>query len=118
MEAMKEYMKAIQEGKPPPPIGNIPRLRSLATYDVIQAQKKVSPTQLSPRYRAALLDYASKATGGRVGSVVMEMGGGTSKFPNVPTQWNASANVNPSATTHSSPNNEEDGYFFANINSP
>ena len=102
MKSMGDHMKAIQEGKQPPPLGRIPPLRPLTTYDVLQAQKKVSPTQLSPNYRSALLEYASKATGGRVDGVVM---GGNS-----PSQWNS----NP-RTTYSPPNGD-DGYFFANFN--
>jgi hypothetical protein len=105
MKAMEDHMRAIQEGKPPPPLEKIPRLRSLTSYDILQAQSRVSPTQLSSNYRAALLEYAYKATGGRVGGVTM--GGG-----NDPSQWNP----NPSTPAYSPPN-DEDGYYFANIDS-
>jgi SpoVK/Ycf46/Vps4 family AAA+-type ATPase len=40
-----------------------PKLRPLQTQDVMQALSKVSPTPLSNDYRAALIDFATRATG-------------------------------------------------------
>jgi len=45
-----------------------PELRPLQTCDVMQALARVSPTPLSNDYRAALIDFASKASGRNVHS--------------------------------------------------
>ena len=44
---------------------NLPCLRPLTMSDIIKALEKVQPTQFSPAYRSALLDYVKRASGGR-----------------------------------------------------
>ena len=95
MKAMQDYLTATQKGSKPPLFpGTIPTLRPLSTYDVVQARQKVSPTQLSPNYRAELVKYASKATGGRV----------------------IGADTNTRHSTTFSISNANEGYYFANFN--
>lgn len=97
-EAMQSHVKTIQEGSPMPSFTRIPPLRSLTINDMLQARKKVSPTQLSPQYRAALIQYASKASGGM--------------DPSSPSQWN----INPQAKEQSIAHNDNT-YFYTDLDS-
>jgi len=106
IKVMEEQIKVVKDGKQPPPIDKMPVLRPLQTLDVMQAQLKVSPTQLTSNYRSALLEFASKATGGRVGSVVA----GTPQ--NIPaSQWH----YNPNEQTSNAQTQGNDGFFYTNI---
>ncbi len=126
MKVMEEYKRAMErnhvnggKGSSPklPSMGKLPPLRPLQTVDVIEAQQKVAPTQLSPHYRSALLQYASRATGGRVGIF------GKSSNDNVDEKTDRRREfsdvfypiLNGKINDPSNPTYGHDGFYFASI---
>uniref|UniRef100_A0A7S2R1P4 AAA ATPase AAA+ lid domain-containing protein n=1 Tax=Eucampia antarctica TaxID=49252 RepID=A0A7S2R1P4_9STRA len=73
--AMMERQHRINNGENVPiTLEGLPPLRSLRMEDVLEAKDKVAPTLYTPTYKAALEDYARRASAGRVNIF------GTNKF--------------------------------------
>jgi len=92
----------------------MPRLRPLRNEDAIYAIGKVKPTQFSPQYRAALADYAAKASNNVVGGQATDpMGHQQQQHMNG--RQGGGSNGHTAAAPYPQYHPTGDGNFFADI---